>query len=246
MKEYYSQLISLSYLHVSQIINPPPSNHIINESLCSQLGLDAAVISLMKKLPYIDGPYSDGVLDEHASAYGCMLFPGSMAYSFLRDQDIVESRDPEADGTEGVRLKYLLSHDVALTHNLRDGMALVLDTKANTVRVLGNSNSPEVINPEGTPLKRPEEPMHYRNYCAQDATSYFEGLITKIRSLDLIPYGGDDFSRNFYGDAYPEVRDQIKKILIEEYGWDSENFRQEDWATDADGVWKNILSNYYG
>lgn len=135
IREYYSLLISLSYLHASQVINPPPSNHTINESLCNQLGLDAAVISLMKKIPYIDGPYSDGELDWDASAYGCMLFPGSwcgsMAYSFLRDSDIVESRDPEADGTEGVRLNYLLSHDVALAHNLRDGMTLVLDTKAS-------------------------------------------------------------------------------------------------------------------
>lgn len=77
VKEYYSLLIALSYIHPSQIVNPPPCNHIINESICKQLGLDAAVISLMKKLPYIDGPYSDGKLDEEASAYGCMLFPGS-------------------------------------------------------------------------------------------------------------------------------------------------------------------------
>lgn len=47
--------------------------------------------------------------------------------------------------------------------------------------------------------------MHYRNYHTQDATSYFEGLIAKIRSLDLIPYGGGQFEREFYGDEYPEV-----------------------------------------
>lgn len=135
IKEHYSLLISLSYLRASQIVNPPPSDHVINEKLCNSLGLDAAVISLMKKIPYIDGPYSDGKLDEDASAYGCLLFPGSwtgsMAYSFLRDDDIMESRDPEATGTRGYRLNYLLSHDVALAHNLRDGMTLVLDTKAS-------------------------------------------------------------------------------------------------------------------
>lgn len=133
IKEYYALLVSISYLHASQIVNPPPSDQIINESICNQLGLDAAVTSLMKKIPYIDGPYSDGELDEEASAYGCMLFPGSRAYSFLRDYDIIESRDPEADGTEGVRLNYLLSHDIALAHNLRDGMTLVLDTKASMI-----------------------------------------------------------------------------------------------------------------
>lgn len=131
IKEYYSQLISLSYLHALQVINAPPSNHVINELICNQLGLDAAVISLMKKLPYIDGPYTDGELDWDASAYGCMLFPGAEAYSFLRDHDIIESRDPESDGRMGFRLNYLLSHDIALAHNLRDGMTLVLDTKAS-------------------------------------------------------------------------------------------------------------------
>lgn len=76
---------------------------------------------------------------------------------------------------------------------------------ADTVRMLDNNDSPEVANPEGTPLERPIEPMHYRNYYAQDATSYFEGLISEIQSLNLIPYRGNGFSREFYGDAYPEI-----------------------------------------
>jgi hypothetical protein len=63
--------------------------------------------------------------------YGCHSFPGSRGYSFLRGDDIVESRDPENDGVEGARLNYLLSHDVALSHCLRDGMILVLDTKTS-------------------------------------------------------------------------------------------------------------------
>ena len=60
-----------------------------------------------------------------------------MAYSFLRDGDILESRDPEnlaprpGEKSE-LRLDYILPHDVALSHNLRDGMTLVLDTKDST------------------------------------------------------------------------------------------------------------------
>lgn len=71
--------------------------------------------------------------------------------------------------------------------------------------MLDNNDSPEVANPEGTPLERPWEPGHYRNYHAQDATSYFEGLIAKIRSLELIPRGGGHFSREFYGDAHTKI-----------------------------------------
>lgn len=128
--------------------------------------------------------------------------------------------------------------------------------------MLDNNDSPEVANPEGTPLERPLEPGHYPNFLAH-ATSYFEGLIVKIRSLDLIPYGGSQFERDFYGDEEPEIasitrigcaaqnerkltdsplqRDQAKKILIKEYGWGLENFRQEDWATDAEGLWARII-----
>lgn len=152
IEEYYSLLLSLSYLRASQIVNPPPSDHLINEKLCNSLGLDTAVISLMKKIPYIDGPYSasDGELDEEASAYGCLLFPGSwtgsLAYSFLRDDDILESRDPYATGTQGYRLNYLLSHDVALAHNLRDGMTLVLDTKASMTSNITASTGQERAN----------------------------------------------------------------------------------------------------
>jgi hypothetical protein len=127
INEFYSLLVSLAYLQPSQIIYPPPgTGHNINEKLCNSLNIDAAVISLMKRIPYIDGPYEDVQklegFDEEASAYGCYLFPGSRGYSFLRNDDIVESRDPENDGVEGVRLNYLLSHDVTLSHCLRDGM----------------------------------------------------------------------------------------------------------------------------
>lgn len=75
----------------------------------------------------------------------------------------------------------------------------------DTVRMLDNNDSPEVASPEGTPLERPWELEHYRNYHAQDATAYFEGLIAKIRSLDLIPYGGGQYERQFYNDECPEV-----------------------------------------
>lgn len=133
----------------------------------------------------------------------------------------------------------------------------------DTVRIIDNNDRPEVANPEGTPLERPWEPEHYRNYHPQDATSYFEGLIAKIRSLDLIPHGGGQYEREFYGDEYPEVvstsrtdrdshidqgitdaplqRDQVKKILLEEYGCGSENFRQEDWVRGAEGIWKGLI-----
>lgn len=60
INEFYSLLVSLAYLRPSQIIYPPPgTGHNMNEKLCSSLNIDVAVISLMKRFPYIDGPYED-------------------------------------------------------------------------------------------------------------------------------------------------------------------------------------------
>ncbi|PMD19289.1 hypothetical protein NA56DRAFT_207241 [Hyaloscypha hepaticicola] len=244
INEFYSLLVSLDYLRPSQIIYPPPgTGHNINKKLCNSLNIDVAVIELMKRTRYVDGPYEDVQklegFNEEASAYGCHLFPGPRGYSFLRGDDIVESRDPENDGVEGVRLNYLLSHDVALSHCLRGGMILVLDTKANTVRVLENNSGPDT---EGTVLERPEEPSHYRNCHPQDAPSYFRYLIEKVRSLELIPSGPSRWHKGFYGyNMGHEDRDQMKKILIEEYGW-PDNFRQEAWARDAKEIWERIAS----
>ena len=126
--ELYSLLIKLSYFNYNDVSFPPKNGHQINEDICRNLHLDSAVISLMKKLPYINGDLR----------YGIYLFPGSIPYCFLQDGDILESRDPEnlpqKEGVEEtIRLDYILPHDIALSHNLRDGMGLVLDTKASIV-----------------------------------------------------------------------------------------------------------------
>src|SRR5438045_660901 len=59
INEFYSLLVSLAYLQTSQIIYPPVNGHNINEEICKSLNIDDTVISLMKKIPYIDGPYEN-------------------------------------------------------------------------------------------------------------------------------------------------------------------------------------------
>lgn len=178
-----------------------------------------------------------------------------------------------------MRLDYLLPHDVALAHNLRDGMTLVLDVKdstfspslsslphirrslrdsnedADTVRMLDSADSPEYVNPEGTVLERPDDPMHYRNYYTQHAPSYLRRLIENIQKLDLIPAGTQGLGREYHGDEDAEVvsanlpfialadgsqRDEVKKVLIETYGW-PDNFREDDWRRDMEEVWDTAI-----
>jgi hypothetical protein len=77
--------------------------------------------------------------------------------------------------------------------------------------MLDSADSPEYVNPEGTVLERPEEPMHYRNYFTQDAPSYFRKLVDDIRSLKLIPSGESNFERQYHGDEDPEVVSSTQK-----------------------------------
>ncbi|CZR66790.1 uncharacterized protein PAC_16691 [Phialocephala subalpina] len=233
--ELYELLVKLACFPPDEVTWPPEPGHQINEVLCEELHLDPAVTSLMKKLPYLDSDLRGQV----------HLFPGSEPYSFLKDGDILESRDPEnlppRPGKESkLRLDYLLPHDVALAHNLRYGMTLVLDTKDNTVRMLDSADSPDYVNPEGTVLERPDDPNHYRNYYTQHAPSYIRRLIEKIQKLELIPAGTQGLGREYHGNEDAEVRDEVKKILIEAYGW-PDDFRQEDWARDMEEVWDTAI-----
>ena len=56
--------------------------------------------------------------------------------------------------------------------------------------MLDSADAPDYVNPEGTILERPDDPMYYRNYYTQDAPSYLRDLIEKIRSLEMIPVAG--------------------------------------------------------
>jgi hypothetical protein len=74
----------------------------------------------MKKIPYpkdID--------------YACRmeLFPYSNPYCYLDVGETRSGRDPENVMEEDCRINYLLPQDIALTHNPRDGEAVVIDTR---------------------------------------------------------------------------------------------------------------------
>jgi hypothetical protein len=52
MKEIYRTYLQLNYIKRWELVWPPKhTGHAINEALCKELGLDPALISLMKRLP---------------------------------------------------------------------------------------------------------------------------------------------------------------------------------------------------
>lgn len=83
----YELLIKLAYLGRNQITWPPDGGHAINGELCRELRIEPEVVSLMKRLPYVDGDLR----------YSVHLFPNSEPLSYLQDGDVQRSRDPDGE-----------------------------------------------------------------------------------------------------------------------------------------------------
>jgi len=133
-------------------------------------------------------------------------------YNFLKDEQIVRSRDPERVAwSEEHRRDYLLPCDVALTESKDTDLSwLVLDTKESkffnlvcmlkvylvgTLGLLAESGT-DTIRRVGTfapdedaGLERPDEPNHYRNTATENTVSFLRTHLEKIRSLNLLPLG---------------------------------------------------------
>ncbi|KAH7388899.1 hypothetical protein BKA64DRAFT_645372 [Cadophora sp. MPI-SDFR-AT-0126] len=218
LNEIYTLLLKLAYLPPKSVIFAPPNGHKINVTLCESLHIDPAVISLMKWMPYTDY----GMGDSEELEYPC--FGGGWMYNFLRNEQVLRSRDPERNAwSDEPRTDYLLPCDVALTEAEDPDLEwLVLDTRQKlAIRHMMKMQ-----------LERPDEPNHYRN-----AVSFLRAHLERIRSLDLLPFTWE--SRQGFLDFYHHLHYPLKKILTEEYGWPGE-FRTEDWARDKAGVWQKF------
>jgi len=132
----------------------------------------------MSRLPYTDHGMGDSENLEYP------IFQGGRMYNFLKDEQIVRSRDPERVAwSEEHRRDYLLPCDVALTESKDTDLSwLVLDTKENTIRRVGTF-APD----EDAGLERPDEPNHYRNTATENTVSFLRTHLEKIRSLNLLP-----------------------------------------------------------
>lgn len=116
--ELYELLIKLAYLGRDQITWPPGGGHALNEDLCRELQIEPGVVSLMRRLPYVDGDFR----------YAIHLFPQSEPLSYLQDDDVERSRDPEA-APRRPRRDYILPCDIPLTAPGDEGPYLVLDVR---------------------------------------------------------------------------------------------------------------------
>ncbi|KAL6229087.1 hypothetical protein BDW75DRAFT_225707 [Aspergillus navahoensis] len=221
MKDIYRTYLQLNYIKRWELVWPPKdTGHAVNEALCEELGLDPAVISLMKRLPY----FCDASTSKDIEFY-----IDSRAMVYLEDNEIRGGRDPSLFAFQEPRLDHLLPHDIALICEGDEGSNIILDVKNNVIRVEGFHDWPPG---RGAPSdydyqpERPDEEDHYRNYYGHHAPTWLASWLQKVKSLDVIPvnYGG-------YRRLFTENRSQgaiTKDILQKRYGY-PDNFQEDKW-----------------
>lgn len=116
--ELYELLVKLAYIGRDDITWPPSGGHAINEDSFRELQVAPEVISLLKRLPYVDENFR----------HVLHLFPNSEPLSYLQDSDVERSRDPAAY-PHRPRRDYILPHDIPLTGPGDEGPYFVLDVR---------------------------------------------------------------------------------------------------------------------
>ncbi|KAL2837235.1 hypothetical protein BJY01DRAFT_251557 [Aspergillus pseudoustus] len=228
IKDIYRIYLQLNYIKRWELIWPPKdTGHAINEALCEELGLNPAVVSLMKRIPYLyDAPTSRMV----------EFYEYSRAMVYLEDDEIRGGRDPDLFEVQEPRLDHLLTHEMALVCSEDQGKNIVLDLKENTIRVEDFYYPPPGPDAPADYDYQPErldDWKHYRNYYPHHAPTWLANWLETIRPLKVVPI-------NSLGDRSlcPEEEEKgavIKDILQNKYGWPN-NFREADWRRDGSSI----------
>ncbi|CAI7663952.1 unnamed protein product [Penicillium glandicola] len=219
INETYHLYQQLNYIATWELIWPPEGGHVINQALCEELHLDPAVISLMKRLPYIRW-------SQLASDIPFMRF--SRPFVYLEDDEIRGGRDPDRFQVDEPRIDFLLPHEIALTCSTDEGSSAIMDLKENTIRVWDFNDGPPG-----------DDPDNYRAYPPFHAPTFLSTHLEKIRSLEIIPSGTRNV-RDLWDKHYEEEYLKIKRTLQEQFGWPYD-FREEEWKAVAKVTWERII-----
>ncbi|KAL4880348.1 hypothetical protein BJY04DRAFT_219344 [Aspergillus karnatakaensis] len=231
IKEIYRTYIRLNYIKRWEIVWPPKTGHVINETLCAELNLDPAVISLMKRIPYFDDWYS---------AANVEFYTHSRAMVYLEDKEIRGGRDPDRfGGFDELRLDYLLPHEITLICSDDEGSNIILHIKETAIRVQDFYQwPPGKALPEDYDYKpeRPDEEDHYRNFHAHHAPTWLSDFLKQIQALEILPINAGHRSLVAKDDKQAIL---VEKILREEFGW-PDNFREAEWRAVGESVCRQL------
>ncbi|KAJ5087942.1 hypothetical protein N7456_011558 [Penicillium angulare] len=217
----YTLLHKLSYYNSPrEVIFAPAGGHAINEELCHELHIAPEVVSLMKKIPYtFRGPNKP-------------FLSQSRSFEYFFDEEIQGGRDPQNAPVslyDELRLDFLKPWEVALTcwMHADDGTSVILNTKSNVIQVIDEQESGE-------------EDFDFRRDCkAHHAPAYLQGLIDNIRDLETVYFPTESDYGYIFPAGTPE-QIQVKRILIEDYGWGTEQFREQDWRREGEEICNRI------
>lgn len=209
-------------------------------ALCNdELHLSPRVTSLLGRIPYFYGGGSGPQI-----AFGSFL-PDYLNPDVLRASRRINGLPPWFQTNEEELYEFLRPHDVVLTYAIDPddmGETWVLDTEANSIRRRCYSNGCPSFDkfrqafPDYQP-ELPDEPDHYRNAPALHAPTFLAGYVDDLRSLLFLPGWEMNWREVCFAYDYPEST-EVRRRLIDEYGWPGEAFREEDWARDRERVWE--------
>jgi hypothetical protein len=85
----------------------------------------------------------------------------------------------------------------------------------------------------------PSSPLdHYTRFPIHCPVEVLQSCIDKVRSLEWLPRR--ESGRGVLSTGGKEY-ERAKRILIEEYGWGGNGFREEDWRRDCESGWAEGL-----
>ncbi|KAH8900848.1 hypothetical protein GQ53DRAFT_740700 [Thozetella sp. PMI_491] len=229
IEEIYKILILLCYIDAAHVAFAPPEGHAIDEMLCLDLGIDARVISLMKRLPYF-------------SVYrkARPIFPPTVRPLIYTQADHIRAgRSPTnfmlqpEDRDES----HLLPHEFAFFAGSTRSESWILDVEENAIRQVHPMTN-------YSPARTPRGPTDHRFARALSAPHLLSEYVSQLRALQFMPdpaqpgifdIEAQENERSGVTELLKGPRN-VKKRLLDEYGW-PDAFRSEDWARDHERVW---------
>ncbi|KAM0124063.1 hypothetical protein ACHAP3_010668 [Botrytis cinerea] len=203
--EIVQDYVRLSGVSENEVVWAPAGGHYLDESLCNLLGISDTAKSLIRLLSVL-GP------------------------NHINQINIFESSSL-IDVTTSSGLK----NSLQLAIGDSESSAIILDTNENTIRVVCLSQGTEAMNPPSAILERPQDPYPYRNYWPRNAPTWLRVHLQKIKSLDTIPPGIQEYALGYLDFEYEWMRRKIKHTLEGTYGWPS-NFQQLAWDQDRERI----------
>ncbi|KIM94704.1 hypothetical protein OIDMADRAFT_184319 [Oidiodendron maius Zn] len=226
----YKQLDAIGYLLPDSVVYPPHNPALpLPRPPPPDMPLHPWVLDLLPRLPYPPDWDCAGAFE---------LLPRTQAISYIDDRTLHRARDPEhfylseppRVGANGVVGGILDEAEIVLTTQSPDGMTLILDVVNGTIREYSASDGPPGPASE---LAVPDDPCHPHNWPALPAVETVWSYVDKFASLEWIAFRPD--SELGIIESYYDEHAELRRILIETYGWPNA-FRKEDWINEKDDL----------